>query len=207
MSVTSVSGATSSATTSTSSTSSTDSMISPDAFLTMLMTQLKYQDPMDPMDTTEFMGQLAQLTQVQLTQTMSDNISSLVSANKSNTLSQWSDIIGKSISVDGNAVSTGDSIVLTPSGDYDSIVLKLTNSAGTVTQQTVSKGDSLTLAYSGTEDVTVSAYALKNNKTVGCTVGVYQTVTGVQTDTDGAVIAVTSNGNQHKVSTITKIIS
>ncbi len=207
MSVSGVSDSTSSAAASTSAASSTSAMISPDAFLTMLMTQLKYQDPMDPMDTTQFMSQLAQLTQVQLTQNIADSVDSLVSANESTSLSRWSDIIGKSISVDGNTVSTGDSIVLTPSGDYDSIILNLTNSAGEVTQQTLSSGDSLTLTYSGTEDMTVTAYALKNNTTVGCTVGVYQPVTGVQTDTDGAVIAITSNGDQHKVSTITKIIS
>jgi flagellar basal-body rod modification protein FlgD len=206
MAVSGISNSTSSVAASTSSASSTSAMISPDAFLTMLMTQLKYQDPMDPMDTTQFMSQLAQLTQVQLTQNIADSVDSLVSENKSSSLSQWSDIIGKSISVDGNTVSTGESIVLTPSGDYDSIVLNLTDSAGEVTQQTLNYGDSLTLTYSGTEDMTVSAYALKNNTTVGCAVGVYRTVTGLQNGTDG-LVAVTSNGDQHKVSTITKIIN
>ena len=205
MSVSSIFGSTSSAATNTSSTSSTDSMISPDAFLTMLMTQLKYQDPMNPMDTTEFMSQLAQLTQVQLTQNMSDNLSSFVSANKTGSLSQWSNLIGKSIAVDGKAVSTGDSIVLAPSGTYDSITLNLTKPDGTVTQQTLNSGDSLTLAYLGTDNVTVSAYALKGSTRTDCPIVVYKPVTGIQS-TDSGFVAITNNGDQTDVSTITKII-
>jgi flagellar basal-body rod modification protein FlgD len=206
MSVSSVSDSTSSAATNTSSTSSTSAMISPDAFLNILMTQLKYQDPLDPMETNEFMSELAQLTQVQLTQTISDNVASLVSANDAANLSQWSDIIGKSIAVDGNSVSTGDSIVVTPSGDYDSVVLTLTNSDGEKTTETLSSGDSLTLTYSGTDDVTVSASALKGSNVVSCAVEVYQPITGVKTGDDG-IVAVTRNGDEHKVSTITKIIN
>jgi flagellar basal-body rod modification protein FlgD len=206
MAISGVSGTQGSAPTSTSSTSSTSAMISPDAFLTILMTQLKYQDPMDPMETNEFMSELAQLTQVQLTQTISDNVASLVSANEASNLSQWSHIIGKNVYVDGNSVTTGDSIVLTPSGDYDSIILTLTNPDGEETRETLSGGDSLTLTYSGTDDVTVSAYALKDNSVVSCAVEVYQPVTGVKTG-DGGIIAITKNGDEHKVSTITKIIN
>ena len=206
MATSGVSGTQGSTATSTSATSSTSAMISPDAFLKILMTQLQYQDPLDPMETNEFMSELAQLTQVQLTQTISDNVASLVSANEASNLSQWSDIIGKSVYVDGNSVTTGDSIVLTPSGDYDSIILTLTNSDGEETQETLSSGDSLTLTYSGTDDVTVSAYALKDNSVVTCAVEVYQPVTGVKTGDDG-VVAITKNGDEHKVSTITKIIS
>ncbi len=54
---------------------------------------------------------------------------------------------------------------MSPAGDYDSIVLNLTNvSDGSVTQQTINKGDPLTLTYNGTDKVKVSAYALKDAK-------------------------------------------
>jgi len=203
MSVSGVSGATSSSTTNTTS---TNSLISQDAFLEILMTQLQYQDPLDPMETNEFMSELAQLTSVQQLQNIKDGIDSLVSANEASGLSQWSDIIGKSIYVDGNSVSTGDSIVLTPSGDYDSIVLTLKNADGEETQETINNGDSLTLPYSGTDNVTVSAYAMKNNKVMNCTVEVYQPVTGVKTGDDG-IVAVTKNGDEYNVNTIRKIIN
>ncbi len=180
-------------------------MLNPDSFLQILMTQLKYQDPLNPMETNEFMSELAQLTQVQLMQNIRDSASSLVSANESAAISKWSDIIGKSIYVDGSTVSTGDSVVLKPSGDYDSIVLQMTNSSGSTTEQTINNGDSLTLTYSGTDKMTVSAYALKNGTKSTCSVGVYQPVTGIQNGSSG-IVAITKDGAQHKVSDITKII-
>ena len=36
-----------------------------DTFLTLLVAQLKYQDPMNPADSTEFLSQTAQFTQVE----------------------------------------------------------------------------------------------------------------------------------------------
>lgn len=203
MSVSSVSSVTSSSTTSTTSTAS---LIGSDAFLTILCTQLQYQDPLDPMETNEFMSELAQLTQVELIQNISDSVDSLSSSIEADSLSRWSDIIGKSIYVEETSISTGDSIVLTPSGDYDSVVLTLTNSEGEATTETLSGSDSLTLTYSGTDDVTVSAYALRAGEVVSCAVEVYQPVTGVKITDDG-VVAVTRNGDEHEVSTISKIIS
>jgi flagellar basal-body rod modification protein FlgD len=52
--------------TSTSSTGSTSSMmLDPQAFLQLLVAQLKYQDPMSPMDGTQFVTQSAQFTQLE----------------------------------------------------------------------------------------------------------------------------------------------
>lgn len=48
-------------TTSTTSTSSSDS-IDKDAFMQLLVTQMKYQDPLNPMDNQEMLAQLAQFT-------------------------------------------------------------------------------------------------------------------------------------------------
>src|SRR6476619_3305359 len=41
-----------------------------DTFLTLLVAQLKYQDPMNPADSTEFLSQTAQFTQVETLQKM-----------------------------------------------------------------------------------------------------------------------------------------
>lgn len=40
------------------------------AFLRLLITQLKYQDPLDPIDNGEFMGQLAQLSALEASQNL-----------------------------------------------------------------------------------------------------------------------------------------
>ena len=48
-------------------------------------------------------------------------------ANESGNMTQWLNVIGHQINTDSATISTGDSVVLSPSGDYDSIVLNLTN--------------------------------------------------------------------------------
>ena len=182
-------------------------MLSKDAFLQILMTQLKYQDPLNPTDTTEFMSQLAQLSQVEQLTNISSTLQDMKKANESGTVSQWVNLIGHQVNTTSNTLSKGDSVTLVPSGDYDSIVLNLTNvSDGSVTKETLSSSDPLTLTYSGDDKVKVSAYALKDGKTVSCSYSVYQTVQGIQSSTDG-IVAVLSNGDEQKVSSITKIIN
>jgi flagellar basal-body rod modification protein FlgD len=199
--------ATSTNTSGTTATSSMNSMMGKDAFLKILMTQLKYQDPMDPMKPNEFMGQLSQLTQVEQLTNIAATLEDMKATSESGSISQWLNVIGHQINTDGSTISKGDSVVLSPSGNYDSIVLNLTNvSDGTVTQQTINKGDPLMLTYSGNDKMKVSAYALKDGATVSCTYSVYQTVQGIQSGADG-LVAVLSSGDQHKVSTITKIIN
>jgi flagellar basal-body rod modification protein FlgD len=191
----------------TTATSSMNSMMGKDAFLKILMTQLKYQDPMDPMKPNEFMGQLSQLTQVEQLTNIASTLEDMKKASDSGNITQWLSVIGHQINTDSGTISTGDSVALSPSGDYDSIVLNLTNvSDGSVTQQTINAGDPLTLTYNGDDEVNVSAYALKDGEIVGCTYTTYQTVQGLQNGSDG-LVAVLSNGDQHKVSTITKIIN
>ena len=47
--------------------------LSPDAFLTLFVTQIQHQDPTEPMDTSAMMAQLAQLTTVQQLDNLSAN--------------------------------------------------------------------------------------------------------------------------------------
>lgn len=44
-----------------------------DAFLQLLVTQLKYQDPLNPTEDTEFIGQLAQFSQLETMQNLSQS--------------------------------------------------------------------------------------------------------------------------------------
>lgn len=43
-----------------------------DAFMTLLMTQLQYQNPLDPMDNTEFIAQMAQFSTVEQLTTLNE---------------------------------------------------------------------------------------------------------------------------------------
>ncbi|AEE15421.1 flagellar hook capping protein [Thermodesulfobium narugense DSM 14796] len=76
MSVSSV-GSTSnstSASSNTSSSSSANSLASTNAFLTLLIAQLKNQDPLDAMSTNEFMNELSALTTTQQMTNMSNSV-------------------------------------------------------------------------------------------------------------------------------------
>lgn len=67
-----------------------------DSLLQIVLTQLTYQDPLKPMENFEFVSQLAQFSQIQQTQSMSDNIATLVRAQ---TTGHAASLLGKTIDV------------------------------------------------------------------------------------------------------------
>lgn len=71
-----------------------------DTFLTLLVQQMKNQDPTEPMDATEQIAQLATFSQVEQTIQTNKNLESLL---QSSTLNQAGTIIGRTItSADGS---------------------------------------------------------------------------------------------------------
>ncbi len=69
-----------------------------DAFLKLLVAQLKYQNPLSPTDGTEFMAQTAQFTVVEKLEELSKQNAELLSANRS---------LGASALIGRSVVSTG----------------------------------------------------------------------------------------------------
>lgn len=85
-------------------------------FMTLLVTQLKNQDPMNPLENNELTSQLAQINTVggidKLNQTM-QGIDSQIAAGQS---IQAAGLIGKSVMVPGNRVLLGSEGAATPFG-------------------------------------------------------------------------------------------
>ncbi len=76
-------------------TTNADTGLGEDAFMQLLLAQMRNQDPLKPMEDQDFMAQLAQFNSLnQLTQ-MSKTLDELV---KSQALSQGSALIGKTVS-------------------------------------------------------------------------------------------------------------
>ncbi|GAB6095886.1 hypothetical protein JCM14469_21390 [Desulfatiferula olefinivorans] len=77
-----------------------------DAFLTMMVAQLKNQDPLNPLEGTDFTAQLAQFSSLEQQLEMNSNLSSILSTLTASTEdSNIFDYIGKEIVSDGNPVT------------------------------------------------------------------------------------------------------
>lgn len=93
--------------------------IGKDAFLLLLVEQLKNQNPMEPMDGTDFTAQLAQFSSLEQQTAMNDNLKLL--QDYSATLNRMSalNMIGKSVEYDGSGSGT-----VAVNGDGQPIPLK-----------------------------------------------------------------------------------
>lgn len=98
----------------TSSTASTvtanNSELGKDQFLKLLVTQLKYQDPMNPMEDKEFIAQMAQfssLEQMQSMNTVMENMNAVMETMSTNmVVGQFTQMIGKTIEWQGTGETT-----------------------------------------------------------------------------------------------------
>jgi flagellar basal-body rod modification protein FlgD len=71
------------------------------AFLQLLTTQLKNQNPLDPLDTNQFTQQLVQFAQVEQQLKSNDQLAALVALQKTAQSSAALDFVGKTVVVDG----------------------------------------------------------------------------------------------------------
>jgi flagellar basal-body rod modification protein FlgD len=70
-------------------------------FLTLLTTQLQNQNPLDPLDTNQFTQQLVQFAQVEQQLKSNDQLSTLVSLQKTAQSTQALEFVGQTVAVDG----------------------------------------------------------------------------------------------------------
>ncbi|WP_300668949.1 flagellar hook assembly protein FlgD [Desulfoluna sp.] len=83
-----------------------DEALGKNAFLTMMVAQMKNQDPLNPMDGTDFTAQLAQFSGLEQQVNMNDNLKSLLAVNQaSKDEDNIFDYIGKEVVSNGNPVS------------------------------------------------------------------------------------------------------
>lgn len=68
--------------------------------LSIVLTQLTYQDPLKPIDNFEFVSQLAQFSQIQQTETMSATLESILEAEN---LGRASSLLGRVVDVPAGA--------------------------------------------------------------------------------------------------------
>lgn len=94
-----------------------------DAFLKLLVTQLRYQNPSEPMSNTEFLAQSAQFSSLEQMTNLNTSVKALVELQKSSSRTAALNLIGKDVVVQQSTLSlSGDlpvDLVYSLSADAD----------------------------------------------------------------------------------------
>ena len=83
-----------------------DQDLGKESFLNLLVTQLKYQDPLDPMENTEFVAQLSQFSSLEQLYNINTNLQNNAGISQSLSNSMSAGLIGR------NVKAVGDQLVL-----------------------------------------------------------------------------------------------
>lgn len=117
-----------------------------DNFLTLLTTQLQYQDPLSPMDSTQFTEQLVHFTNVEQGIAQNEKLEELIAQNSFNTAAQAVGFIGKEVEMFGEFVVVGEggpedmsSMTYGLARDASETTVKILNEAGEVVRELLGK--------------------------------------------------------------------
>ncbi|KQV14938.1 MULTISPECIES: flagellar hook assembly protein FlgD [unclassified Pseudomonas] len=107
-----------------------------DAFLQLLVTQLKNQNPLEPQDNGAFVAQLAQFSSLEGITTLNDTVSGLASNYNSSQALQASSLVGRSViaPTDKAVVDTSKSFsgTIAVPASVDPVKVKITDTDGKV---------------------------------------------------------------------------
>jgi flagellar basal-body rod modification protein FlgD len=125
--------------TQSASAAATSPQLGQEQFLSLMVAQLKNQDPMQPMQNGEFLGQMAQFGTVSGIQDLQKSFGSLASALQSNQALMASSLVGRTVLAPGNngylaAGSTFGGAVDLPTASAD-VVVNITDSSGQLVQR------------------------------------------------------------------------
>lgn len=79
-----------------------------DRFLTLLVAQMKNQDPLNPLDNAQVTSQLAQLSTVQGIEDMNSSLQALSASMGANQMAQAANLIGRAVLVPGDSISPAE---------------------------------------------------------------------------------------------------
>lgn len=210
--------------TSSTSTTATDSKSlssNYNMFMTLLVTQMKNQDPMNPTDTSTFTSQLVQYSSVEQQIKMNANLADLKALQTTQNAANLVSYVGKTVKVDGSTTtfdgSSAASWDFTSSAASPSAKITISNASGQAvysTTQTLSSGSN-TFTWDGTTTAGGMAaagpytIAVSGNDSSGNAVTATTATSGVVTaiDFSGTVPLITVGGQQISVYDVTSVSS
>jgi len=131
-----------------------------DKFMTLLVTQLKNQDPLNPLDNAQVTSQLAQLQTVTGVNKLNDTLNSLKASYQSSEAMQATSLIGHGVLVDGSNVTLSSSkgiLGVQLGTDADSVKVDIMDKNGKIVQSMdlgKQKAGVIPLAWDGVPDAT-----------------------------------------------------
>lgn len=112
-----------------------------DRFLTLLVAQIKNQDPLNPIDNAQFTSQLAQINTVTGIESLNKTVQSLVDQMSGLQSMQASSLAGREVMVAGNRIDLGSNGEASASGSFeltqaaDDAVVSIKDSAGRLVRE------------------------------------------------------------------------
>lgn len=111
-----------------------------DNFMTLLVTQLKNQDPLNPMENNEMTSQLAQINTVSGIESLNDTMQSINGQMDAAKAMQAAGLIGKAVLVPGDRMLVGEAGETTPFGmelsaPAESVKVNVYNASGMLVKQ------------------------------------------------------------------------
>lgn len=218
---------TSSSSNSTGSTSSVGTAalaMNENDFLNLLVTQLKYQNPLDPTNATDFASQLAQFASVEQLQNINSNLSNSLTSQQTLTSSinnaLATTFIGKSVRAETTSFTyTGTGTVKVGydlASDAADASVNIYNSAGRLVKTISGKGNTSdnVITWDGTlsdgTKASAGSYTFKtvaadkNGNAITATPYVYGTVTAVRYKSSGTVFVI--DGTEVSLSNVLEIM-
>ena len=95
-------------------------------FMTLLLKQLSYQDPLNPLDNTEFTAQLTQFSSLEELNNINSTLEDVLSFQHSMQNAAVTNMIGKSVEVEGNSLYLKDNADLSYALSDDAKSVKIT---------------------------------------------------------------------------------
>lgn len=108
-------------------TQSSSNALGKDAFLQLLVTQMKNQNPLDPQDNTQFVAQLAQFSSLESMQNLTKTVDTIAANYQSSQALQASSLVGRSV-----VVNAGSTTVDTTKGMTGTVVVPSSSPTTTV---------------------------------------------------------------------------
>ena len=109
-----------------------------DRFLSLLVAQMKNQDPLNPLDNAQVTSQMAQLSTVQGIENMNSNLQALAASLGANQMAQAANLIGRGVLVPGNTVSPAqlqDVMGFELSRPADKVTVSINDAAGALVRK------------------------------------------------------------------------